>query len=106
MAFLQNLLTCGTCLECAVHSPFLCPLLGSNIFCLYWLSEAELGLASVALTRMFSVPATHSVVLLQQPCKGRPLLLPLCSQGFIVFKKQAYLLSWFESGMDLSPGFL
>lgn len=88
MASLQSLLTCGTCSGCALHSPFLCPLLGSTIFRLYWLSEAELGLASVALTRMFYVPATHSVVLYSSLAKGRPLLLPLCSQGFIVLKNK------------------
>lgn len=89
-------------------TPFLCPLLvtlGSAIFCLYWLSEAELGLASVALTRMFSVPAPHSGSL-QQACKGSQLLLPPLFMRFHCFTKQAYLLSWFESGVDVFLGLL
>lgn len=87
-----------------MHSPFLCPLLGSTIFCLSWLSEAELGLASVALTRMFSVPATHSVVLYRSLAKAAHCCCPFVHIVHkVCFKKQAYLLSSFESGMDVSP---
>lgn len=75
---LQSLLTWGTCSDCAVHS-FSVSFIGHtglyHLLPLYWLSEAELGLASVTLTRMLSVSATHCVSS-QQPRKGSPVLLP------------------------------
>lgn len=59
----------------------------------------------MVLTRMFSVPDSHSVVLHSSLAKAAHCYCPFCSQ-ILIFKNKGYALSWFESDRDMFPGLL
>lgn len=94
-------LCCALLFRALYWSHWVVPSSASN-----WLSAAELGLASVALTKMFSVPAPHSVVLYSSPAKAAHCCRPLCSRGFIVLQNKLIYFPGLKSGMDVFLGLL
>lgn len=94
---------CRTFLPVAHAWSVLCTLL----FCvLYWVVTSSASIGSQKQSWVWPLCLLLTLWFFTAALQRPPTAVAPLFTRFHCFKKQAYLLSWFESGVDLSPGFL